>query len=147
MPARAHEIGDGAAAFGIAHRRHHAGRFVQHDVRARPGGPDDAPVDLDARVVVDARAELAHDAPADAHAAGDDQLLGAPARRDAGRREILLEPQAAPSLDLLEVERRDELVVRLRPRERGVDSLRRFDRRDAGRVRGADRSPCAARSR
>ena len=91
-----HDVGDGTAAFGIAHRRHHADRFVQHDVRARRRRTDDAAVDFDARVVVDARSELAHDAPRDAHAPRDDQLLRAAARRDPGRREKFLKPQDRP---------------------------------------------------
>ena len=52
-----------------------------------------AAIDFDPRVVLNARAEFANDAAADAHAAGRDDLLGPPPRGDARGSEILLEPQ------------------------------------------------------
>ncbi len=89
----ADDVGDRPAALRIAHRRHRTGRLVQHDVRVRLRRPHDAAVDLDARVARNRRAERAHDGAADAHAPGDDQLLGPPARRDACGGEVLLKPQ------------------------------------------------------
>jgi hypothetical protein len=65
---------------------------VEHGIGVRADRRDAPAVDLDARVVVDARAELPHDATADAHPPGDDQLLRAAARRDAGCRQKFLEP-------------------------------------------------------
>jgi hypothetical protein len=67
---------------------------VQDDERVRRGRAHDAPVDFNPRLAVDARAEFANDASADAHAPRSDDLFGSPARRDAGGREVFLEPQA-----------------------------------------------------
>ncbi|BDE07082.1 hypothetical protein WPS_23580 [Vulcanimicrobium alpinum] len=78
-------------------------------------GPDDASVDFDECVVADARAELAHDAAADAHAAGDDQIFRAAPRRDAGRREILLQSQRGRYTFLRSSEVRNSSFVFVRP--------------------------------
>jgi hypothetical protein len=59
----------------------------------RCGRPDDAAVDFDARVVIDGRAELAHDLSADPHATGRDVLFSAAPRGDAGGGQIPLQPQ------------------------------------------------------
>ena len=89
----AHEIADRAPPFRIAQRGDDADRLVDDLVGARGVGAHRFPVDLDPRALIDLRAELAHDLPRDPHPPGDDHLFRAAARRDAGRREELLEPQ------------------------------------------------------
>ena len=84
-----HELDDGRAALRVARGRDDAGGLVQQDVR-EPLRRDLASVDLDAVARADERVELPRLA-VHAHAAGEDQLVGAAARGDAGPGEVGVE--------------------------------------------------------
>ena len=88
--ATADELVCGSSSFGIAHGRHEAGGFVQHEHFALRHY-DRTPVDRDAVVGFDLRAELAHDASVDANFSSQNQLLRRATRSDSGKCEIALQ--------------------------------------------------------
>jgi len=87
---RACKIVDRSTPLGVVHRRYDPDGFVQ-DQHFALRHHDRAPVDVDAIAVVDSRAELADELTVDTHLAGDDQLFGRAAGRNAGKREKALE--------------------------------------------------------
>ena len=85
-------VQDRLGGVAVADRRRDTGRLVQQQVRLLRRGPDDPAVDRDDRPrAVDLRAD-ARDLAIDGDAPVGDEDLGLPARRDAGRRDDLLEP-------------------------------------------------------
>jgi len=86
----ANEVSDGAPSFRIAHRRNDADRFVQYQ-HLTLRHDDRAAIDFDPIAVFDARAQLAHELPVDAHFTGDDQFLRGAPRCYSGKREIALQ--------------------------------------------------------
>ena len=90
------EADDGRPALRVARGRHDPRRLVQEHVGERLLR-DRPPVDLDGVGGLHERVQLPGLA-VDAHAAGLDQLVGLPARRDAGAREVGVQPHAVCSL-------------------------------------------------
>jgi uncharacterized protein with GYD domain len=86
------ELDDRWAALRVAEGRHHARRLVQQDVGELLRS-DGAAVDLDAVTRIDVRIQLSG-LTVDVDATGLDQLVGAAARRDAGAREVGIQPHA-----------------------------------------------------
>ena len=87
---RANDVLDGAPAFRIAHRRHDADRFVEHQHFALRHD-DRTAADFDAIAVFDARSQLANELAIDANVTGDDHFFRSPARCDSREREITLQ--------------------------------------------------------
>src|SRR5205823_6243101 len=81
-----------AAPLRIAHRRDDAERFMQNDIRVLCRQRNDLAGDRDLIALFNARPKLANDLSVHANLAAHDELFRRAPRRDAGMRQVFLQP-------------------------------------------------------
>ena len=86
MDAAWKQFGDRSASLRIAHRRHHAGRFVGNQVGKLVRRLDDSPFDFNMICIINESSERTYDSAVDSNRAFSDQVVGMPPRRNPGLR-------------------------------------------------------------
>ena len=103
------EIGDAAPPVGVAHRRHHAERFIEDQVGRLRRKLEPHSANLDPIASSHERPECAHGRPIYPHGPTGDHLVGASPRRHPRTRQILIKPNPVPRHFL-----KAEILVRVR---------------------------------
>lgn len=82
------QFGDGSASLRIAHRRHHAGRFVCNQVGKLARRLDDSPFDFNMIRIINESSERTDNSAVNSNRPFNDQVVGMAPRRNPGLREI-----------------------------------------------------------